>query len=155
MKSFSTSDPFELVNLFQPLPCNPDSERAGVIVDYETYGSTYSAGTGNRNINLYETDEKLAIELEAPGFAAENFKIRFKKNQLIIEGETSAEKEEKGREYHKKTISKESFKRVVALPKDVEIDKESIEAGYERGILFIDLPKTDIEKDDDLEIEVK
>lgn len=155
MTTASTPNPFELVNFFQPLPYNPDSERAGGIVDYETYGSTYSAGTGNRNINLYETDEKLAIELEAPGFAAENFKIRFKKNQLIIEGETNTEKEEGNKDYYKKHIVKESFKRAVKLPEDVEIDKESIEAGYERGILFIDLPKTDIEKKGGLEIEVK
>ncbi|MBW8334536.1 MAG: Hsp20/alpha crystallin family protein [Prolixibacteraceae bacterium] len=92
-------------------------------------------------VNIYESNEKFAIEIAAPGLEKEDFKIDLKNEVLNVSSEKNNQKED---EVNKgKVIRSEfryaSFKRSFALPK--EVDATNIKASNKNGILTIELPK--------------
>jgi len=92
-------------------------------------------------VNIYESNEKFAIEIAAPGLEKEDFKIDLKNEILTVSSEKSEKKED---EVNKgKVIRSEfrysSFQRSFALPK--EVDATNIKASNKNGILTIELPK--------------
>lgn len=90
-------------------------------------------------VNISEAAESYSIELSAPGFTREEFKVEIENDVLAISGEQKNEKKEEGKTYTRKEFSYGSFKRVFRLPKTVDTDK--IEAKYENGILQIIVSK--------------
>lgn len=90
-------------------------------------------------VNIAETAENFSIELSAPGFDKEEFRIEVENDVLTVSGERKTEKKEEGKTYTRKEFSYGSFKRVFSLPKTVDTDK--IEAKYESGILQVIVSK--------------
>ena len=90
-------------------------------------------------VNVKEEEGKFTVEVVAPGFKKEDFKVELEKNVLTISSEKEENKEEKN-SYLRKEFSFSSFKRSFRLPEE-EIDMENIKARYENGILFLDLIK--------------
>ena len=92
-------------------------------------------------VNIYESNEKFAIEIAAPGLEKEDFKIDLKNEILTVSSEKSDKKEEEANKG--KVIRSEfryaSFQRSFALPK--EVDVANIKASNKNGILTIELPK--------------
>lgn len=66
------------------------------------------AGLGSNlpSVNLMETDNKIEIELAAPGMKRENFKVEIDNGVLMVSSEKKEEKEEvkKKRQLHQKRI---------------------------------------------------
>ena len=93
-----------------------------------------------------ETEDEQAyhIEVELPGIDKEDVDVSYCDGLLTISGEKREEKEEKKRDYYRKERSFGAFRRVVPLPG--AIDESKIHASFKRGILSIDLPKTDESK---------
>ena len=60
---------------------------------------------------------------------------------LTIRGEKKREEEEKGKDYYRSERSFGSFRR--SLPVPVDVDESKIEAKFDKGILYIELPKTE------------
>ena len=89
--------------------------------------------------NISENADQFIVELSAPGFSKEDFKIEIDQDTLIISGEHKSEKESKTDTYTRKEFSKGTFRRSFTLPETV--NDESIEANYENGILKLTLPK--------------
>ncbi|AWW00952.1 Hsp20/alpha crystallin family protein [Arcticibacterium luteifluviistationis] len=91
--------------------------------------------------NVSESDEAFKIELAAPGFKKEDFKVNVDgKNLKISTVNAEEEQEEESKEtYLRKEFSFSSFERLFYLPKSVDVDK--IEASYIDGILNLSLPK--------------
>ncbi len=91
-------------------------------------------------VNIYENNEKFAIEIAAPGLEKEDFKIDLKNEIIMVSSEKSDKKEETNKG---KVIRSEfryaSFQRSFALPK--EVDVANIKAYNKNGILIIELPK--------------
>ncbi|MGO4904056.1 Hsp20/alpha crystallin family protein [Flavobacterium sp. W20_MBD1_R3] len=100
-------------------------------------------GSNLPSVNLKETDDKLKIELAAPGMKKEDFKVELDNNMLMISSEKEEEKEEtrKKDNYVRKEFSYQSFSRSFTLPN--YIDENKIEANYKDGILHIDIAKKD------------
>lgn len=90
-------------------------------------------------VNIAETPDHFAIELSAPGFTKEAFKIEVENNTLTVSGEQKNENAEEGKTYTRKEFSFGSFKRAFSLPQTVNTDK--IDAVYENGILKITVAK--------------
>jgi HSP20 family protein len=90
-------------------------------------------------VNIAEAADSFSIELSAPGFSKEDFKVEVENDVLTISGEQKNEKSEEGKTYTRKEFSFGSFKRAFSLPKTVDTDK--IEAKYENGILTIIVSK--------------
>ncbi len=104
-------------------------------------------------VNVKETDTDFQLEVIAPGFEKNDFKINLDKNLLTI----SVEKEDLAKEESHKSIRKEykfrSFKRTFTL--DEKIDATNIEASYINGVLLLNLPKKAEVKAAATEIQVK
>lgn len=89
--------------------------------------------------NVLDEDEKLTIELSAPGFNKEDFTIELIKNELQISGEVQKQEEKEEKDYLRKEFNSNSFLRKFSLPEN--INDNNISAHYENGILKIMLPK--------------
>lgn len=98
-------------------------------------------GSNLPSVNLKETDDKIKIELAAPGLKKEDFKVEIDNNMLMISSEKKEEKEEtrKKDNYIRKEINYQSFSRSFSLPE--YIDDSKIEANYKDGILHVDIAK--------------
>ncbi len=91
-------------------------------------------------VNVSENAEAYALEVAAPGYKKDDFRIEIKNGYLMISGEAKEEKkEEKKGKYTRCEFRYGSFSRAFALPDD--IDEGHIKARYSDGILHITLPK--------------
>ena len=96
----------------------------------------------NKNVpsaNIKETEDNFGIELVAPGFKKEAFKVEVHDRNLTISAEEKTESEEKNETFLRKEYSFGSFTRSFRLPNTVDSDK--IEATYEDGVLQVTIPK--------------
>ena len=89
--------------------------------------------------NILENADNFQLEIAAPGFVKDNFKIHLENNTLTVSTEMEDEKREEGKKYTRKEFYYGSFSRSFTLPKVIELDK--IKADYENGVLKIVLPK--------------
>jgi HSP20 family protein len=103
-------------------------------------------------VDIYETDKELVVEVGIPGLKNEDIKVRVEENRLIVEGGKKEEKEVKEKNYYRKEIRKGEFRRVIALPYEVDPDKGK--AKMEDGVLKITFPKP-VEKKEGKEIKIE
>ncbi len=89
--------------------------------------------------NFSEGKEKYNLDLSAPGFEKEDFKIEVNKGVLTVSGEHKTEKETEEKNFTRKEFIFGSFQRSFVLPE--EVDENAIDAKYENGILRISLAK--------------
>jgi len=89
--------------------------------------------------NVKETEKEFKIELAAPGFEKEDFKVEVLEGVLNISAEKQHETNEEKENYRKKEFSYSSIHRSFALPENV--NEEQIDAKYKKGILNLTLPK--------------
>jgi HSP20 family protein len=104
-------------------------------------------------VNIKEDENSFQLEVAAPGFAKEDFKINYDHEQLTISSERKEEhvQEEK---ITRREFSYQSFRRSFYLPEDM-IDVEGISAHYKDGILLVVLPKKEPEHKQVKQIEIK
>ena len=93
-------------------------------------------------VNISENDKCYQVEVVAPGFKKEDFKVKVEDDILTISAETKTEHTEEGknREYTRREYSSSSFTRSFQLPDNVADDH--IAAAYQHGILKLEMPKT-------------
>lgn len=103
-------------------------------------------------VNIKEDEKSFQLDIAAPGFKKEDFKINYDHEQLTISSERKEEtvQEEK---VTRREFSYQSFKRSFYLPKDM-IDVEGITAQYKDGILHVELPKREQEEKKTKQIEI-
>lgn len=91
-------------------------------------------------VNIKEDKDGFEVEMSAPGFKKNDFKIELNNSQLTISSEKQVEKETKeGQRFNRREFSYQSFTRTFTLPESAESEK--ILAKYENGILSINIPK--------------
>ena len=90
-------------------------------------------------VNIKENGKQFNIEVAAPGFNKNDFKINVEVDVLTISAEKKEEKSEEDESYARKEYSYTSFSRSFTLPENSNSDK--IDATYENGILKLMLPK--------------
>lgn len=93
------------------------------------------------SINVIETEKDYKIEVAAPGMTKEDFNVRLDEDgNLVISMEKKTENNEKkeGR-YLRREFSYSKFQQAMILPDNV--DKESINAKVDNGVLNIVIPK--------------
>jgi HSP20 family protein len=92
------------------------------------------------SVNIKEDDDGFEVEMAAPGFNKEDFKIELNNSVLSVSSEKEVKNETKeGQQFTRKEFSYQSFSRSFTLPNIVEGDK--ISAKYENGLLVISIPK--------------
>jgi HSP20 family protein len=95
-------------------------------------------------VNIKENEKSFLLELAVPGMDKKNLKIDINEDVLTISSESSNESEDEKDGYKRKEFSYSSFCRSFYIPDNV--NKEKIEANYKDGILNVELPKVEEEK---------
>jgi HSP20 family protein len=72
---------------------------------------------------------------------------------LMIRGEKKREDEEKGKDFYRKERSFGSFRRTLPIP--AEVNEKAIEASFKKGVLYIELPKSEEARKKVTHIDVK
>ena len=92
------------------------------------------------SVNIKESNEDFEVEVAAPGFTRNDFKIELNHDLLTISSEKEIENEKKeDQQFSLREFSYQSFSRSFTLPNTA--DSEKIGAKYENGILRIVIPK--------------
>lgn len=90
-------------------------------------------------VNVKETGTAFELEVVAPGFAKEDFKVNLENDTLTISAERKDEVKNENEKQIRKEYNFKSFKRSFTL--DEKIDATKIDASYINGILRLNLPK--------------
>lgn len=90
-------------------------------------------------VNIVEENNEYRIEVAAPGFKKEDFKVNAEGNLLSVSCEKEINNESKKDKYTRKEFSYSSFKRTFTLPEGTDTDK--ISGTYNDGILTINISK--------------
>lgn len=104
-------------------------------------------------VDISETDDAFAIKVEIPEVKKDDVKVTVESGVLTIRGERRKEKEEKDRKFHRVERYYGIFTRSFTLPDNV--NEAKIEASFKDGMLYLQLPKTELPKTDAIEIKVK
>ncbi|WP_343303132.1 Hsp20/alpha crystallin family protein [Chitinophaga niabensis] len=93
-------------------------------------------------VNISEDDKQYSVDVIAPGFKKEDFKIKVDDDVLSISAETKQESSENGngKQYSRREYSYSSFTRTFRLPDNTKDDQ--ISASYTDGILKLSIPKS-------------
>jgi HSP20 family protein len=113
-----------------------------------------TALSGNRNIrsfasgtfpavNVAANPEAVTVYLFAPGIDPKSLEISIQQNVLSVAGTRDVKGEEEGTYFRRERFTG-SFRRVVALPDDV--DPEKVDARYDAGIVHITIGRRASEK---------
>ena len=109
---------------------------------FDTFAETEFNHEGVRTpalVNTKETKESYKIDVAAPGFNKDNFKLEVEDQTLTISAENTENKTDETEKWTRKEYHFAGFKRSFTLPKTV--DAEKITAEYKDGILYVTLPK--------------
>ncbi|HHB75306.1 MAG TPA: Hsp20/alpha crystallin family protein [Desulfobulbus sp.] len=112
-----------------------------------------SIGWGLLAAEVFDSQNKIVVRIEAPGMKRSDFDIEVVDDILIIRGEKKIERESGKGRYHVVECAYGSFERAIALPAPVNMDKAK--AKYRRGVLKIELPKQKKSQPRNLQIPIK
>lgn len=90
-------------------------------------------------VNIRETENEYVLEVVAPGFQKEDFKINLDNNTLTISAEKKEQTENQDEKFIRKEYKQQSFSRSFTI--DENIDAENISAKYVNGVLTLNLAK--------------
>lgn len=90
-------------------------------------------------VNIKETEEGYVLNLVAPGYAKEDFKIDLEQETLTIAGEMKNTEASQTEKVIRTEYKFQSFKRSFTI--DATIDADKISAEYVNGVLTLNLPK--------------
>ena len=92
-------------------------------------------------VNFSEGKEHYHLDVSAPGFEKDDFKIELNRGVLTVTGHHKTEKETTDKNYSRKEFNYGSFQRSFTLPEGV--NEAGVEAKYDNGILKISLKKNE------------
>ena len=104
------------------------------------------------DIDIAETKDAFVIKADLPGLTEKDIEVSLTNNVLTIKGERKEEKEEKDKNFYRKERVYGTFIREIQIPKKVQSDK--VKAKFKNGVLEIELPKAEEEKEKTIKIEV-
>jgi len=128
-----------LVRFSNQLPSMFDRFFEGDLFDWSNRNFS-NTNTTLPSVNIKENSDEFKVEVAAPGFDKNDFKLELNHDVLTISSEKEIENETKDDEhFSKREFSYQSFTRSFTLPNTV--DGEKIDACYDKGILYISIPK--------------
>lgn len=90
-------------------------------------------------MDLVETDDHLVLRADLPGLDSGDVNIEVKDGVLTVSGERKTEHEAKADGYYRVERAFGGFSRSMTLPE--QVDAESIDASFDKGVLEVRIPK--------------
>ena len=103
-------------------------------------------------VDIAEDDKEYLIKVELPEVRKDDVKVTVESGTLTISGERKAEKEEKGRKFHRVERYYGRFERSFSIPDDAESDK--VNAEFKDGVLRVHLAKSEKVRPKQIEVKV-
>jgi len=95
-------------------------------------------------LDVAETEDAFVVKASLPGVKPDDVQITIHGDTLTIRGESKAEEEKKGEQWHLRERRYGAFQRALSLSAPVNSDKA--QAHYEHGVLTLTLPKSEAAK---------
>lgn len=122
---------------------------------------TFFGGTGGNGesgrarrwvpaMDLVETGDALVLTADLPGLERDDVAIEVKDGILTVSGTREAEHTEKADGYYRVERGFGSFSRSLTLPDGVDPDR--VQAGFDKGVLRVTIPKPEQRKPHRVEI---
>lgn len=116
------------------------------------FDSMISTGEGSVNrgmalipaAELKETPDAVHLKLEVPGLEAKDIDVQVTKDAVAISGDRKSETKTEENGVTRSEFRYGSFRRVIPLPAEIQNDK--VEAEFKNGVLTLNLPKAESEK---------
>uniref|UniRef100_A0A831U1V9 Hsp20/alpha crystallin family protein n=1 Tax=Geobacter metallireducens TaxID=28232 RepID=A0A831U1V9_GEOME len=116
-------------------------------------GEELREGVWQPPVDIFEDENGIVIKAELPGIDQKDIEVRIEDNTLTIRGERKHDQEVKKENYHRVERYYGSFQRSFSLP--ATIDRETVKAFCDKGILTITLPRREETKPKQIHVEVK
>lgn len=104
-------------------------------------------------VDVAETEKAYSISAELPGLEPKDVEIKLSDSMLTIRGEKKSQTEETRGDVYVSERRYGAFERSFAVP--MNVDREKIEAQYDKGVLHLVLPKMPEAQKPSKKIEVK
>ncbi len=105
------------------------------------------------SVDIMEDEKEFLVKAELPEIKKEDVHVSVQNNVLTIHGERRAEKEEKGKRYHRQERWYGSFTRSFSVPEGTDASK--VHAEFKDGVLRVHLPKSEQAKPKQIEVRVE
>lgn len=93
------------------------------------------------------------FHLEVPGIEEKDLSIRVRNGRLTVSGHRESRSEQKEKNFHRIESSSGAFSRSFSVPHWLKAS--DVHATLEHGVLNIDIPNADIERNDDTQVPIK
>ncbi len=103
-------------------------------------------------VDIVEDDKEYLIKVELPEVQKDDVKVTVESGTLTISGERKAEKEQKGRRFHRVERYYGRFERSFSVPDDAEAD--DVKAEFKDGVLRVHLAKSEQARPKQIEVKV-
>jgi HSP20 family protein len=100
--------------------------------------------------DVQEDEKGFLLSFDLPGFKKEDVDIELIGNRLTVSGKRDRESTAKDARFHRLERSHGEFRRVFELPENAKSD--GVEASYENGVLYLMIPKAEMERPRKVEI---
>lgn len=110
-------------------------------------------GTTLPPVDIYENEDELVLEADAPGLQLSDIDIQVENNTLTIRSERKAPQSVDEAKFHRVERTYGSFARTFALPNT--IDSEKIAADYNNGVLRVRMAKREESKPKQIRVAVQ
>jgi HSP20 family protein len=104
-------------------------------------------------VNIFETENDYLLEIIAPGWNKEDFKIQLEENLVTVSTETKSERDDKTVKVLKSEYQFPLLKRSFTI--DENVDADIISAEYVNGVLRLNFPKKPIVKSPTKQISIQ
>jgi len=101
-------------------------------------------------VDIAEDDKEYLVKVELPEVQKNDVKVTVESGTLTISGERKAEKEEKGRKFHRVERYYGRFTRSFTVPDDAQAD--NVKADFKDGILRVHLAKSEKARPKQIEV---
>ena len=103
-------------------------------------------------VDIVEDGKEYLIKVELPEVQKDDVKVTVESGTLTISGERKAEKEQKGRKFHRVERYYGRFERSFSIPDDAEAD--NVKAEFKDGVLRVRLAKSEKARPKQIEVKV-
>ncbi len=105
-------------------------------------------------VDISEDEKNIYITAELPGMSKEDIEVTINEDGVLtIRGEKKREHKEEGENYIRVERVFGSFTRSFVLPENVKT--EEISGKFDNGVLRLTLPKAEVEKPNEVKVEIK